>query len=63
MVIAGALLLFAAAVSVPWAPETTDLNLDQASNLGEAPGTPEATDAPSPLPRPRETAFQQGKFE
>lgn len=52
MIIAGALLLFAAAVSVPWAPETTELNLDQASELRTdghptSPAQPARVDAPN----------------
>jgi putative MFS transporter len=45
MTIAAALLIFAGLVSVRWAPETTQLNLDEASGLN--PGAQQAT-APAP---------------
>ena len=45
MTITAALLIFAGLVSVRWAPETTQLNLDDASGLN-----PVAPPAPSPAP-------------
>ena len=45
MMIAAALLLFAAAVSTVWAPETPDLGLDDASRIDGTAGSPTAAPA------------------